>query len=506
MEIWLLGHQDLIDLKVSLQPKQKLFAEMIEQYPIVFFGGAKGGGKSKGLQLILLLRRFKYAGSTGAIFRKTYPELDGNHIRPLFQAFPELRDYYVDSKKLLTLPNGSTLQFCYADSEKDIDLYQGREFHDLAIDEAGQWTEAMFRKLLGSNRSAREGVKARAMLTGNPGGAGHKWLKRLFIERRFKERERPGDYAFIQALVDDNAALLHTDPDYVHRLESEPNEALRKAYRYGSWDIFAGQYFSEISREVHCIEPFAIPRHWNRFGAYDYGFNHPAAFGWFAVDEDGNVFLYREFVQAQLRVDQFAEAVNKFHDTKDLQPIVAGWDCWAKKGTLNQGSTPTIAEEFLKHHIILSRAKIDRVQGASQVRNYLAWQNLTQGRTKPRFFIFKTCPASFDALTRMEHDTNHVEDVLKVDATEGDPMSGDDAYDMVRYGLMSRPMLSDPEKINHKRGTTEWANHQAKLLEASIDKQIEHQQAQERGEDIWNTSGLDTEEDVLKYYMHKRKS
>ena len=265
-----------MNLDIQLQPKQKEFLRKVENTPIVFFGGAKGGGKSHGLRSIMLLRRFQYPNSNGAIFRKTFPELEANHIRPLFQQFPELRQYWNESKKLLTLPNGSTLQCCYCSSEKDIDLYQGREFHDLAIDEAGQWTEAMFRKLQGSNRSSKPGIAAKTLLTGNPGGPGHKWLKRLFIEQRYNERERPIDYAFIQALVDDNPDLVLNDPDYVARLESEPNPSLRKAYRLGSWDIFAGQYFSEITREVHVIKPFNIPRHWNRFGAYDYGFNHPA--------------------------------------------------------------------------------------------------------------------------------------------------------------------------------------------------------------------------------------
>lgn len=474
----------MIDLKIYLQPKQKLFKQAIEEKPVTFYGGAKGGGKSKGLRLILLLRRFQYPGSYGAIFRRTYPELEGNHIRPLFEEFPFLREFWNEGKKLLSLPNGSTLQFCHCNNEIDIGLYQGREFHDLAIDEAGQWTEAMFRKLQGSNRSSKPGIKAKTILTGNPGGPGHKWLKRIFVEKRYNEREKPEDYAFIQALVDDNAALIHNDPDYVSRLESEPNEALRKAYRYGSWDIFAGQYFSEISREIHVVRPFSIPRHWNRFGAYDYGFNHPAAFGWFAVDEDGNVFLYREMVQAKLRVDQFAKALRQYPDTSDLSSIQAGWDCWTKKSVLQTGTTPTIAEEFLKHEIVLQKAKIDRIQGASQVRNYLAWRDLADGRNKPRFYIFDSCSISFDALTRMEHDPDRPEDVLKVDATEGDPLSGDDAYDMVRYGLMSRPMLSDPPKPNYKPGTEEHAKHFAQKLEEHLIDNLKRERENRDGQGL----------------------
>jgi phage terminase large subunit len=438
----------------------------VESTPITFYGGAKGGGKSKGVRDILLLRRFKYPGTHAGLFRRTYKELEGNHIRPIFKEYPGLRTYWNDSKKLLSFPNGSSLEFCHSENEKDIDLYQGREFEDLAIEEAGQWTEAMFKKLLGSNRSSNPGFKSRCLLTGNPGGTGHSWLKRLFIERRFTKFERPQDYAFIRALVDDNIALIENDPDYVHKLESEPNEALRKAYRFGDWDIFAGQFFTEIRREVHFIKPFDIPPHWTRFGSYDFGFNHPAAFGWFACDEDGNVYLYREFAKAGLRVDQFVKEITKFKDTEKLMPIVAGHDCWAKKGIISSGNSPTIAEEFSKHEIYLERAKIDRIQGAAQVRSYLAWQDLASGRKEPRFFIFNTCVSSFDALTRMQHDPNRVEDVLKIDAVDGDPMSGDDAYDMVRYGLMSRPLLAEPLKDTNPSLQANWEpKHIEKLIE-----------------------------------------
>lgn len=489
-------------LTIALQPKQKLFKEKIEEIPILFYGGARGGGKSKGLRDIMLLRRFKYAGSHGAIFRKTYPELEGNHIRPIFDDFPELRKYWVDSKKLLTLPNGSTLQFCHCENEKDVELYQGREFHDLAIDEAGQWTEAAFRKLQGSNRSSKPGIKARTLLTGNPGGIGHAWLKRIFIERRFNERERPEDYGFIQALVDDNKALIQNDPAYVHRLNAEPNEALRKAWLYGDWDIFAGQYFTELRREVHFIRPFAIPPHWTTFGSYDFGFSHPAAFGWFACDEDGNVYLFREFIRAGLRVDQFATAILKFPETKRLDYTVAGWDCWTQKSVLKSGTPPTIAEEFFSHDIGLKRAAIDRILGANQLRNYLAHTN---GKTKPKFFIFDTCPLSFDCLSRMQHDPDRLEDVLKVDATEGDEKTGDDPYDMIRYALMSRPQLAAVQRQAHARGTPEWLAVQEKEMDQRLEHSIQKQQADEMELDQLAIMEVDNELDAYKYFIHKRE-
>lgn len=464
----------MTELTIALQPKQRKFRETVDQTPVTFYGGAKGGGKSKGVRDIMILRRFEHPGTHGGLFRRTYKELEGNHIRPMLKEHPVLRDYWSETKKLLSIPNGSTLEFCHCENENDVDLYQGREFEDLAIEEAGQWTEAMFRKLHGSNRSATPGFKPRALLTGNPGGIGHSWLKRLFIDRRFKDLERPSDYAFVQALVDDNQALIENDPDYVHKLNAEPNEALRKAYRYGDWDIFAGQYFAELSREAHFIDPFKIPDHWNRFGAYDFGFNHPGAFGWFANDEDGNTFLYRHFAKAGLRVDQFAEVLNKNSDTKLLYPIVAGHDCWAKRSAMinkDQPPSPTIAEEFASHGINLIPAVTDRIAGATHLRSYLALREGIDSKKRPRLYIFKTCPVAFDCLSRMIFDPDRPEDVLKVDATDGDIMTGDDTYDMIRYGLMSRPAITDPIIPKLVHGSPAW---HAKMNENLFDQALEH--------------------------------
>jgi phage terminase large subunit len=490
------------EITIALQSKQKLCREKLETVPVVLYGGAKGGGKSGGMRRIFLIDCFKIPNLRAAIFRKTYPELLGNHIRKLLEEYPQLSKYYNDSKKIINFPNGSTLEFCYARNEKDLDNYQGREFHRLGIDEIGQWTESMFTKLWGSCRSSVPGIVPRTLLSANPGGVGHSWLKRIFITRKFIGEERPQDYIFIQALVDDNAALIDNDPDYIHRLNAEKNEALRRAYRYGDWDIIAGAFFGEIRKDVHFIKPFNIPKHWKRFGAYDYGYGHPAAFGWFCCDEDGNVYMYREYAQAKQRIDQSAAAFNKHEDTQQLEYIVAGHDCWVEKGnglTL-KNVAPTIAEAFSAHKINLSKANIGRIQGASHLRNYLAWQDLPEGRENPRFFIFNTCPLTFDCLTRMEHDPDRIEDVLKVDADNGDPTTGDDLYDMVRYALMSRPPISDTPKHRHKHGSENWAKEEAARIEEELLKQMERNKNQESGlefnDDPWSKNGSSFDNDL----------
>lgn len=444
-----------MDLYFPLTPKQIEFRQSVERFPITFYGGGKGSGKSHGLRSIFLRRCLNTTQRRSAIFRRSYEELEENHIQPLLEQFPQLAKFYHETKHNLNLPNGSRLMFRFCAREKDVDKYRGREYQDLGIDEAGEWTEEMFYRLLGSNRSSVPGTEPRCALTGNPGGIGHKWLRKKFVLRKFEHGENPKHYNFVRALLEDNPALEENDPGYRARLEQEKNETLRRAFLLGDWDIEAGQYFDIMCREIHLIEPFAIPDHWNRFGSYDYGFNHPAFWIWWAADEDGNVFIYRVLARSKMGIDEQARALNQHAESTRLVWL-AGHDCWARK----KGRDPTIPEEFLKYGIHLKQANIDRVQGAAQCRSYLSYrfseEKGLKKRIGPRVFIFSTCEIVFDALTRMVTDPNNVEDVLKIDASNGDPWTGDDGYDCFRHGIMSRPPITakpKPEWKDRYRGS-----------------------------------------------------
>jgi hypothetical protein len=149
---------------------------------------------------------------------------------------------------------------------------------------------------------------------------------------------------------------------------------------------------------------------------------------------------------AKRRSEEIAQDVMQFKDYKNLGSIPSGWDCWAK-----HGGGPSVEEKFSDasgHSLVLHKANIDRVAGAQQVRDYLA----VRGNGQPRLKFFKTCPIVFDCITRMTHDPNNPEDVLKVDASDGDPWTGDDPYDGLRHLLMDRPKISvEPAKPQRRR-------------------------------------------------------
>lgn len=432
-------------IKIALTKKQIELDHAIKHFENVFYGGAKGGGKSVGMRYIMLKGTLAIPGLKAVIFRKTYPELYNNHISVILEEFPQLQQFYNAGHKEYRFPNGSVLAFRYNQLEKDLSNHQGVEYHWLGIEEAGEWPEDWFWKLKGSNRSSNPNIKPRCLLTGNPGGIGHKWLKRLFVDKRYRKGiEREEDFYFIPAKVTDNPALMDSDPGYVRRLKANKNKMLVKAYLDGSWDIQAGQFFDGLNRNVHLVRPFAIPDHWERQAAFDTGYNHPAAFLWGANDSDGNVYIYREYNRGKRRTEEIVQDIMEYKDSHDLQNLPAGLDCWTK-----HGGGPSVSEKFYEKSngkLILTKAKTDRIAGAAQIRDYLALND--QG--KPRLYIFDTCTMLFDTLMRMTHDPKRPEDVLKVDAVDSDPETGDDLYDCLRYYLMNRPRIA-PEIDNKQR-------------------------------------------------------
>ena len=183
-------------------PKQKLFLR--EKHRHVAFGGARGGGKSWVVRLKAILLCLMFAGIKVMIVRKSFPELIANHVKPLKQILKigskDAVAKYNESKKEITFPNGSEILFRYCDTEKDVDRYQGTEVDVLFLDEATQLSEEQMKKICACVRGVNDFPK-RTYYTCNPGGKGHGYIKRLFIDKKYESGEHPEDYAFIQCYI-----------------------------------------------------------------------------------------------------------------------------------------------------------------------------------------------------------------------------------------------------------------------------------------------------------------
>ena len=452
----------------QLQPKQREgFAESLKT-PVFFYGGAKGGGKSHLLRSREYFLRLTFPGTKGLIVRKTYPELLSNHIRKFFTEYPETRQWYKKQEKAIEYPNGSVTEFSYLRSTDDVYTYQGREYENISIDEITQHEESVFKTLRTSNRTVQKALPATMFLTGNPGGIGHNWVKRMFINRQFQGDEIPADFGFLQAKVYDNKILMDSDPKYVERLQGSP-EHLRKAYLDGDWNIFAGQAFAEMSYEHHVVEPFELPKETRYIAGYDHGYNHPFSFVIAGIVPDGTVYITQHFTDRLKNTIEIAEGI-KEHLRGRKVPIYAGHDLWYP----GRGGGASVYEQFRELGITtFQRAKIDRGQGVAQIRKYITYRNSPD--KKPLLFFFKTDTVLkvFDTTAGMQFDDKKPEDVMKMDADENG-YGGDDAYDSLRYLLMSRATpgkLPDPPspKKNTFSELKQWVEDQETIRRATYE-------------------------------------
>ena len=403
--------------------KQKQFFCAKGKY--IAYGGARGGGKSWALRRKLLLLCLRYGGISALLLRRTYPELRENHIRPLLSelAGNSALASYKESEKSFFFTNGSRIKMGYCDSEADVLQYQGQEFDIIAIDEATQMTEYQFQTLCACLRGANDFPK-RMYLTCNPGGVGHGWVKRLFIDREYRPGEIPSDYAFIPALVWDNQVLLQKNPDYVRQLEALPHE-LKQAWLFGKWDVFAGQFFPEFREDLHVVEPFPLSDGLLRFCAIDYGLDMLAAL-FVACGVDGCAYVYDEICEPNLIV---SEAAAKIRTKLEAGTVcIAPSDLWSRQ----KDTGKSMAQLFSDNGIFLTKLTSARTDGWMCLKEWLKPEGESR---QPRLKIFRSCPVLIRCLPQLMHDKDRAGDVSVT------PHDITHAPDALRYFAVYASML-----------------------------------------------------------------
>jgi phage terminase large subunit len=415
-------------LKIMEEPneRQKLFFESEARFTA--YGGARGGGKSWAVRQKAILLAVGYGGIRILLLRRSYPELRENHILPMMAQLTGVA-VYKESEKAFCFANGSRIRFGYCDGEQDVMRYQGQEYDVIFLDEATQFTEFQFRTLTASLRGANPFPK-RFYLTCNPGGVGHAWVKRLFLDRQYRSGERAEDYVFIPARVTDNRAILAHDPGYVQMLESLPDE-LRRAWLDGNWDVFAGQYFSEFDRAVHVCKPFPIPEGWRRYFAMDYGLDMLAGY-WAAFSPQGHAYVYREVYESGLIVSEAASRI--LSEGEPVYSHLAPSDLWGRSADTGISQ----AERFAVCGLDLTQVvAASRVAGWMELHEWLRVRE-ENGKKTARLHIFDNCPNLIRTLPLLQHDLHRPDDCAN------SPHEITHAPDALRYLLAGRPACAEP--------------------------------------------------------------
>jgi phage terminase large subunit len=435
-----------------------------------------GGAKSGGGRRIVLYRALKYPGTRHLILRRLSKQLIDNHITALFREYPKLQKGYVKSEKTLNLTVAgkdgkvagmSQVVFGYAehpahDMQGDIYDWQGSEWATIFIDEAQQFNQEEISFMKTRCRCpgmvdiyGRPGTP-KLMLTFNPGGRGHNYLKRVFVDNRAEKGEDLTDLTFIRAYGWDNVEWMEdylataklTKAEYYDKLTDDQRKQMflahspygkvlnalrgkmRMAYLEGDWDAFAGQFF-DIWDADEAVVKARLEAWWPRWVSIDWGYEHNAAVYWH-TQSDSTTITYRELVAQHMSPELLGETIAKMSEGERIDDVYLSPDAfelsrrqWLSKDTIAEQLGNALEAGHLPYP---SRADNDRIGG---------WRLMHQLLTAGLWKIDASCVRLIGCIPELQRDEDEREDVLKVDCDE-EGKGGDDPADSARYGLKSR--------------------------------------------------------------------
>ncbi len=419
----------------------------------VFYGGARGGGKTDGALGEWASHADLFGEhAIGLMVRRTLVQLTET-IERSKQLFRPLGAKYHEQDKLWRFPNGARLRFAYLERDADADGYQGHSYSRVYIEEIGNFPSPVpIMKLMATLRSGA-GVPCGFRATGNPGGPGHQWVKARYIDpaplgweiitsafkNPFSGETVTRDRVYIPSRLDDNRYL---GADYVANLHMSGNAELVRAWLEGDWSVIAGAFFPEWSTEKHVVKPIELPKDWIRFRSMDWGSAKPFSVGWWAVSDGalpqfprGALVRYREWygsnepnVGLRMPANEVGEGIVS-RETEHITYSVLDPAAFASDGG------PSIAERLMaagaKGFRRADNARTGRLGamgGWDQLRQRLLGQD---GR--PMLYVFNACKDLIRTLPALQHDPDRPEDV--------DSDGEDHAPDECRYACMSRPWV-----------------------------------------------------------------
>ena len=405
----------------------------------VFFGGARGGGKTDGILGEWAQHANKYGeNAIGLMVRRTRLQLTETFERAK-AIYRLLGATFTEMPMRCLMPNGARLNFAYLERDSDAENYQGHSYTRVYIEEAGNFpSPTPVMKLMATLRSGT-GVPCRMRLTGNPGGPGHQWVKARYVDpaplgwESIRDPETGLDRVYIPSRVSDNCYL---GPRYLAQLKQLGTPDLVRAWLEGDWSVVSGAYFPEFSVTRHVVPPRTLPAHWTRFRAFDWGAARLFCCLWMTVS-DGTVpglpanalVVYREWYgstgEPNVGLGLTAEAVGE-GILKREEPGERISYSVCDPAMLKQDGGPPMAERM--RGILWRGADNSRVSGWDQVRARLVGQD-----EKSALYLFSTCTHLIRTVAGLQHDSARPEDL--------DSDGEDHARDALRYGCMSRPWM-----------------------------------------------------------------
>src|SRR3990167_74076 len=404
------------------------------------YGGARGGGKTAAgmAWLAIDIEHPKYRA---LVIRKNADDLK-DWIDKARALYVPMGATVTGQSPEIRFPWGAVIRTGHLNDDNAYEKYQGQEYCRILIEELTQIaTEERYLKLISSCRSAIPELKARVFCTTNPGGAGHEWVKKRFVDvcepmKVYKDLDTGRSRVFIPATVSDNPILNKADQGYIKFLDGLP-DALRKAWRDGNWDSFAGQYFGEWNKDVHVVEPFAVPESWVKIRGVDpSGRAGTTSSHIYAIDTDGIVWVVREHYKSGLDADQHAREIALMSEGFNIHYTVIDSSAFSKLGL-----PETMAEIYERNGVNgLVPASKDRVTGWNVVHQYLRHHK----DNKPKIRIFSNCINLIRTIPLAIFDERKPEDI----ETKYQGAEHNDALDEIRYVLQTLREQRSPRPLS----------------------------------------------------------
>jgi len=429
----------------------------------VFFGGARGGGKTDGVLGDFLEHADSYGkDAIGLMIRRQRTELVET-IERSKAIYTPLGWTYHEQDKMWRAPNGARLRFAYLERDSDAEGYQGHSYTRLYFEEIGNFpSDRPILKLMATLRSGA-GVPVGFRATGNPGGPGHQWVRARYIDpaplgfQIIKDAVSGLERVYIPSRVHDNKFL---DDSYIQQLKASGSKELVKAWLEGDWSVIEGAFFDCWELDKHVVRPFEIPSGWLRFRAADWGSAKPFSVGWWAVVGDdfqlseagdggailprGAIVRYREWYgksapNTGLKFTAEEVALGILAKEQPGEKITYGV---IDPAAFAVDGGPSIAERMAKVGVSFRRADNKRVAQMGALGGWDQMRQRMKGEEgRPMIYCFSTCVDSIRTIPALQHDLDKPEDL----DTDGE----DHAADEWRYACMSRPY--QPMRASEKK-------------------------------------------------------
>jgi phage terminase large subunit len=280
----------------------------------VLFAGPAGTGKSRACLEKLHALALRNPGFRGLIVRKTLASLGStalvtfeSHVATQHLANAEMKWFGGSPKEAACYryKNGSTITVGGMDKSMKI---MSSEYDCVYVQEATELTENDWEAITTRLRNGKVSFQ-QLMADANPDVPTH-WLK---------VRCDKGKTKMIRSRHEDNPTLF--DPKtgkiteggqaYMNKLDALTGVRYMRL-RKGIWCAAEGLVYEEWDPEVHLHKRIAVPPiSWTRYISVDFGYTNPMVVQFWAEDEDGRLYLYKELYATKTTVDEMAPKIKE---------------------------------------------------------------------------------------------------------------------------------------------------------------------------------------------------